>query len=286
LKKYLSTSKLKKMKAEKILQSSLLDLLFENRNKEYGAYELRKNYALRLKKAIFFSIATAFLLFISLTSFTKKNLVSTNRIYEEQIMKNPLSDEKPKEKPKTEKPKGVDKSNAPKDNYTSVVKLVDTKETANVPNMNNTYNPQGDPKFFEGGFDGPIGDPEGRETGKDTITTEKEPIKEPLVINEPPKPTMSASYKGGREAMGAYLQDKLGDENLEENEPKKITVSFWVETDGTITNVKTEGNEDQDFAQKTIRTFLKMKKWNPAVQLGTAVREFKVIPVNIMPDNE
>src|ERR1700759_2251426 len=32
------------MLPEKILQSDLLDILFENRNKNYGAYALRKSY--------------------------------------------------------------------------------------------------------------------------------------------------------------------------------------------------------------------------------------------------
>ncbi|MFY8003972.1 MAG: hypothetical protein ACOVNR_03985, partial [Chitinophagaceae bacterium] len=36
------------MKAQQILQAELLDILFENKNKMYGAYELRKNYANRL----------------------------------------------------------------------------------------------------------------------------------------------------------------------------------------------------------------------------------------------
>ncbi|MFX8922166.1 hypothetical protein ABTN04_18965, partial [Acinetobacter baumannii] len=37
---------------ELILQSDLLDILFENKNKAYGAYELRKQYDRRLIKSI------------------------------------------------------------------------------------------------------------------------------------------------------------------------------------------------------------------------------------------
>lgn len=40
------------MEAAQILQSNLLDVLFENRNKDYGAYELRQNYNKRLMIAI------------------------------------------------------------------------------------------------------------------------------------------------------------------------------------------------------------------------------------------
>src|SRR5437016_7729234 len=36
------------MQAEQVLKSSILDIVFDGRNKEYGAYELRKHYNNRL----------------------------------------------------------------------------------------------------------------------------------------------------------------------------------------------------------------------------------------------
>ena len=40
------------MKTELILKSDVLDILFENRNKDYGAYNLRKFYDNRLMKSV------------------------------------------------------------------------------------------------------------------------------------------------------------------------------------------------------------------------------------------
>ena len=40
------------MLPEKIMQSDLLDILFENKNKLYGAYALRKSYNKRMTSAI------------------------------------------------------------------------------------------------------------------------------------------------------------------------------------------------------------------------------------------
>lgn len=40
------------MKPDMILQSDILDILFEGRNKDYGAYSLRRNYNGRLTKAL------------------------------------------------------------------------------------------------------------------------------------------------------------------------------------------------------------------------------------------
>ena len=43
------------MEPNKILQSDVLDLLFEDRNKAYGAYELRKTYNKRILTALAFT---------------------------------------------------------------------------------------------------------------------------------------------------------------------------------------------------------------------------------------
>ncbi|HYO21521.1 MAG TPA: energy transducer TonB, partial [Flavisolibacter sp.] len=40
------------MTSQQILQSDFLDILFEKRNKLYGAYLLRRNYPLELMKAL------------------------------------------------------------------------------------------------------------------------------------------------------------------------------------------------------------------------------------------
>jgi len=48
------------MEPNKILQSDVLDLLFEGRNKDYGAYELRKKYNKRIMLALIITAAIAF----------------------------------------------------------------------------------------------------------------------------------------------------------------------------------------------------------------------------------
>lgn len=52
------------MDAQTILTADLLDIIFEDRNKGYGAYELRKGYNKRLLTAIAFMIFLSLLFFI------------------------------------------------------------------------------------------------------------------------------------------------------------------------------------------------------------------------------
>ncbi|NOT94054.1 hypothetical protein [Ferruginibacter sp.] len=53
------------MDINKILSSDVLDIIFEGKNKQYGAYELRKTYNKRLTKALLLTAALALLIFLS-----------------------------------------------------------------------------------------------------------------------------------------------------------------------------------------------------------------------------
>ena len=52
------------MKPESILNADLLDILFENRNKDYGAYDLRRAYKKRLLKAVMGMLLLVLTLFV------------------------------------------------------------------------------------------------------------------------------------------------------------------------------------------------------------------------------
>jgi len=51
------------MDINKILSADILDILFEGKNKQYGAYDLRKTYNKRLTKALLLTAAFALLIF-------------------------------------------------------------------------------------------------------------------------------------------------------------------------------------------------------------------------------
>ena len=51
------------MDINKILTADILDIIFEGRNKEYGAYELRKTYNKRIITAIVGMLAVCMIIF-------------------------------------------------------------------------------------------------------------------------------------------------------------------------------------------------------------------------------
>src|SRR5882762_6129904 len=82
------------MEIKKIMDADILDIIFEGRNKDYGAYDLRRSYNRRLIKAL---MSTAFILILLFTGYflsgmktheTKKPMaiadIDLNQIRQEQ----------------------------------------------------------------------------------------------------------------------------------------------------------------------------------------------------------
>ena len=95
------------MEANKILQADMLDLLFDGRNKDYGAYELRKKYDMRMATAL--GITGALLLAIiggsvMAKSFKGSTVNSTSTIHEvviDNVKEKPMDTPPPPPPPKT-----------------------------------------------------------------------------------------------------------------------------------------------------------------------------------------
>ena len=49
------------MEANKILSADILDIIFDGKNKDYGAYDLRKTYNRRIVRALIITAAVALL---------------------------------------------------------------------------------------------------------------------------------------------------------------------------------------------------------------------------------
>jgi protein TonB len=63
------------MNKDIILQSNLLDIVFDNRNKDYGAYILRKEYNSRMRIAIFGMISISAIFCFILLSFNSTSII-------------------------------------------------------------------------------------------------------------------------------------------------------------------------------------------------------------------
>ena len=83
------------MEANKILNADILDLIFEDRNKEYGAYDLRKTYNKRILKALIITASVALLALLGsllAKAFTSKN----NNVVQHEITLQEIKEEEKK----------------------------------------------------------------------------------------------------------------------------------------------------------------------------------------------
>lgn len=68
------------MKPDKILQADFEDILFEYRNKDYGAYELRKKYNFRMRIPVSVMLLLVSLLFLLLYFSIDKSVVADHNL--------------------------------------------------------------------------------------------------------------------------------------------------------------------------------------------------------------
>src|SRR4051812_21454109 len=87
------------MTNNEILKADLLDIIFEHRNKSYGAYTLRRYYNNRLMTSLGIALSAVALLF--LISFTKSRRKTEYKILDNKMIVkvSPLKIPKPKEPP-------------------------------------------------------------------------------------------------------------------------------------------------------------------------------------------
>ena len=96
------------MEVNKILSADFLDILFEGRNKEYGAYELRKTYNRRITIAIAVMIAVCILAFLFTVLANKKGKEDNTPIVVQDVQLQNVQEEKKPEPPPPPPPPKVE----------------------------------------------------------------------------------------------------------------------------------------------------------------------------------
>ena len=256
------------MTNKEILQADVLDILFEHRNKLYGAYALRRSYDRRLGIALGAALLTVL---ISLAiSFLKKSDNSTGRAKDDKTMiikTIEIPKEEPKPEPKKDEPKPPV---ATKDYQTIVVvpdkdadSLIVTKDdldSAAISNKNNEGQVPTNPEIAITASEG-----EGNKT------TEAEVTKQPDLPTYPPK--FPGDWLG---FLQRYLQSP---EDLEPGQRVEVHVRFWVDVDGSVSRPEVIKSGGSSFDKEVLRVLKKMPKWEPAMQAGHRVAVAYTQPV-------
>lgn len=276
-------TKLKKMKTEFILKSDVLDILFEHRNKAYGAYNLRKFYDSRLMK----SIGAMLLIVVVLSAFTflpEKKIKKVEDGFETTIKSIPPAQKKEqikevKENPVKQLPPVPTKKPptniaiTPDANLHDTLVVINPKDNLGDKNIDVPGN-TGDAVVMHvgsGGVEGGTGDkPE----------APKPPVDVTTVLNEA---EIMPTYPGGIEALKRFLQRNLTNpRDLEENEIVSVKMKFVVGYDGKLKGFETVQDGGEEFNKEVIRVLKKMPAWVPGKSNGQNVSVYYTIPVKFV----
>ena len=272
------------MEKDLILKTDILDIIFEKRNKLYGAYDLRKFYPNRLKLALGFMFITA----ISFSAFTfipKKEKEEVVRVYDiidpglKEIKDKPKEPEKKNEVVKAEKKPETKPTPVTQKQFTNNVKVVannvktDTIVTIQ-PNdeistktfiATNPGTPAVEPANVEPGGSG-------RE--KATPAIDKTAPMDGDAVDVLP------SYPGGMDALRKFLQKHLQTpDELEGGQSVSVRVKFVVDYTGKLKSFVTVQDGGDAYNNEVVRVLRKMPDWVPGKTKGENVSVYYVIPV-------
>lgn len=267
------------MNSNLILKADIIDIIFEKRNKDYGAYDLRKFYPDRLKASlgIMFLIAIVFSVFLSLprkvTEISTLPFVFSDNEYI-KLAEQPKLPEKKKEVAKTE----TTAKPANSQSYLSNLSIVNDKtkadtiqtlkETANIGSLTIVNSDPGPPLI----------QPLKSEPGLPATVTVPEVNKhipfEPGTVDVPP------AYPGGMEALRKFLEKNLNaPDPVEAGESVNVKVRFVVGYDGKLQSFKIVQDGGESFNKEVVRVLKKMPDWIPGKAKGEAVSVYYTIPV-------
>ena len=265
-----------------LIDSNWVDLVFEGKNKEYGAYKLRKNTGKRNIWAIIIMLAIAALLgaIIGVNA-----IIEASRAAEEisadvelsNITKKEVKVEK-KAPVKIEEAKPVEKVKSSVKFVPPVIKkdseVKPEEELKSQDDLNQT-------KTAIGSFD-----VKGNHDAGGEVLKAKEVIAQP----EPPKEEetkvfdvveVMPSFPGGDAALQQYLGKNIKYPVVaEENGVQgRVVLTFVVERDGSISDIKVVRSVDPSLDKEATRVVKSMPKWIPGKQNGSAVRVKFTLPV-------
>lgn len=252
-----------------LLKNQWLDIVFEGRNKLYGAYELRKtNGKTTVKSLIIGGFIFTFLISIPVLANLLPN-GSDNNVLDQKITTVKLP---PKEKPKENIPPPPPPP--PKVDQVKFVKPVVAKAeevTEEPPKVEEIKDKKIGAETIKGDPDAlPTVDPVG--TGQ--VVEEDNDVHSLAGIEVKP------DFPGGLDKFYKFIGKNF--QVPEEDGLKgKVFVTFVVEKDGSLTDIKVVRDIGYGTGKEAIRVLKSCPRWNPGEQNGKKVRVLYSLPISI-----
>jgi protein TonB len=258
------------MQPEQIMSSDLLDILFADRNKSYGAYALRREYSRRLQKSL---LITGALVCMALAFYYYQGNSATD------VGKPIIIDLLPPiptaiPEPKAPTPPPAPKPKQPVATVRDVVPVIvkDNVKPDPPPSIDELINPQPGLETTAGipaeGFPPPV------VSGTGTATAPPPAAEPDNAIRE--KVDIESSYPGGLNAWKRFLIKtfRYPSEAEQNRVAGTVLIKFVVDKNGKVSDIQALSGPDELRAE-AIRVIGRSGKWIPAMKNDSVVNSYK-----------
>ena len=243
-----------------LLKTQWVEIVFEGRNKIYGAYQLRKND----KKTTYKSLVIGAIVFTFLVSLPMlANLIPKSTDKDDTLDKKIVTIKLP---PKQEKPKDLNlpPPPPPPPKVSDVLNIVedDVELDDELELMDTEANENTSVDY------------------KAIVVEEEEEADAPVFFIVEQMPV----FPGGEEALRKYIAQSVKYPAIaqENGIQGRVFVAFVVNTKGEVTDVKIARGVDPNLDKEAIRVVTNMPKWAPGKQRGKAVKVSYTVPINFV----
>lgn len=264
-----------------------IELVFEGKNKEYGAYQLRSQSAKRHNMAmlsVVVVIIAAFLISLGVSALQRAEDEGPLADAEQEMVsiETSMDEEVPEEEPEERYEEPEVEEVLPEEILNTVkvteLAIVDDSEVSKEDEiktqdeLTQTETAFGASDFDEGTDDVTVV----REHKEEVIVEEKhEPEKVFTVVEQMPE------FPGGNDQLYKWLYDHVRyPEQAAQNDIQgRVTVMFVVEKDGSIGEVKVARGKDPDLDKEAVRVVKTLPKFVPGKMNGQSVRVWFTLPI-------
>ena len=291
------------------------DLIFEGKNKEFGAYDLRKKSEKRHTLAVIFTLIGLVIVILAVIGYSKFSdwreaqrqaelLLERERMSQIEMAEEEVPEEEEEEQKYEEPEKEEIKQVEEQPLATVQVTQIDIVDDDKVVNKVLDMQEQKEDNTARGIVN---------QQGSDDVDNAKEVKEQVTVAPPPPAPEVKAvapppepekpkpaedkifdaveqppMFPGGQEAMMKWLSNNIRypEAAQQNNVSGRVIVSFVVEKDGSVSDVKLAKGIDRDLDNEALRVVKRMPKWQPGKNNGVAVRTKFTLPVTFKLQNQ
>ncbi|REG90801.1 energy transducer TonB [Flavobacterium aquicola] len=268
-----------------LYETSWTDIVFENRNKEYGAYHLRQENTKTTIFALFMgvSLLTAALCVPKVYSYLNPAQIITTVIPESDVIEvspyDPIipNETRPEEAAMPAVTEPIEQTINTAQQLTNPVITHSTEATTepiatNIELKNTTDNSTGTP----GGTGVGTGTSTGTGTAVEPTSVPTNAIMNSAVLDKKPE------FPGGINKFYTYVGNNFERPELDSEMAIRVSVSFVIEKDGSMTDIRVLKDPGYGLGAEAIRVLKSLKtKWSPGILDGKAVRTSYNLPITI-----